>query len=147
MTRTFALLIALSLDVHAAENFVSLTLTLRQDMLSASVGGVGVVDRPHLDLFSGAWHRDIGSTIFWVGEPARGNDPGNCRSTYLAHWLADFGKLKGVSQQILTKDIAEARHFARRFWNCSNSACGARTIGTPRPDVKPTITSKRKPWH
>jgi len=99
MTRTFALLIALSLDAHAAENFVSLTLTLRQDMLSASVGGVGVVDRPHLNLFSGAWHRDIGSTIFWIGESARGNDPGNCRSAYLPHWLADFGGVDDLTRR------------------------------------------------
>ena len=44
--------------------------------------------------------------------------------------LAIYATEKGVSQQILTKDVGEGRHFAKRFWNCSNSACGARTIGT-----------------
>jgi hypothetical protein len=55
MIRAIAVLIGLTVSAHAAENFVLLTLQLRQDMLSASPGGEGVVPRPHFNLFSGWW--------------------------------------------------------------------------------------------
>ena len=61
--------------------------------------------------------------------------------------LAIYATEKGVSQQILTKDVGEGRHFAKRFWNCSNSACGARTIGTTWLRRQAHHHAEAKRWH
>jgi hypothetical protein len=35
------------------------------------------------------WHRNIGTTVFWVGELPRPGDPGNLRSAWDPNWLAN----------------------------------------------------------
>jgi hypothetical protein len=52
--------------------------------------GHGAMTETHLD-FSGAWKKGIIATLFWVGEPERGADPGNRRSAWDSAWLTHFG--------------------------------------------------------
>jgi hypothetical protein len=80
-----------------SESFLALARARRQAMLARLLGPQPrEVKKPHAPAFRFGppypWHRNITSTVFWVGEgTVSGGGVSNGESAFNVHWLAAFG--------------------------------------------------------
>jgi hypothetical protein len=72
--KTALLFLALISSVHAEDDTATWN-ALAQSIEQRALGG------------RYPWHREIGTTIFWVGELPHRGDPGNLRSAWDSQWL------------------------------------------------------------
>jgi hypothetical protein len=62
------------------------------------------------------WHREIGTTIFWVGELAHQGDPGNLRSAWDSRWLLTAPRQNPFYVALPFNDIDDRDHTKPEAW-------------------------------
>ena len=56
------------------------------------------------------WHHQIGTTIFWVGELPHRCDPGNLRSAWDPHWIANAPSQNVFYVALPYNDVLDSSH-------------------------------------
>ena len=93
----------LAASAHA-QDVMDLTMTFRQSLLNQAMSSRTSVrltsQRPVFSSFGSKYRcHTVTSTIFWIGEPAKRDDPGNCSSAFDHEWLTHYGGCDSPTQR------------------------------------------------
>jgi len=101
--KTALLFLALISSVHAEDDTATWN-ALAQSIEQRALGG------------RYPWHREIGTTIFWVGELAHRGDPGNLRSAWDSQWLLTAARQNPFYVALPFNDIDDHDHTKPEAW-------------------------------
>jgi hypothetical protein len=101
--KTALLFLALISSVHAEDDTATWN-ALAQSIEQRALGG------------RYPWHREIGTTIFWVGELPHRGDPGNLRSAWDSQWLLTAPRQNPFYVALPFNDIDDHDHTKPEAW-------------------------------
>jgi hypothetical protein len=95
--KTALLFLALTCSLHAEDDTATWN-ALAESIRERALGG------------RYPWHRQIGTTIFLVGELPHRGDPGNLRSAWDPHWIADAPNQNAFYVALPYNDVLDSSH-------------------------------------